>query len=63
MLHKVTKLGKILGTEEQKDLKSLVNAVQSASQLEMYHPELTNADIEKMHQYLRWKSVEVIKRC
>ncbi len=57
---KVTKLGKILGTEEQMDLKSLVNAVQSTCQLETHYPELTDSEIE-LHPFLGWKTMEVIK--
>ncbi len=59
--NKVTKLDKILGTEKQIDLKSLINAVHRACQLETHYPEFTDAEIEKLHSFLSWKPMEVIR--
>ena len=48
----VTKVGKIIGTEEKVDLQALVAAVKSACRLETHFPELTDAELEKLCPFL-----------
>ncbi len=38
----VTKLGKLIGTDEEVDFKALVQAVKSACKWETHNPELMN---------------------
>ncbi len=40
----VTKLGKVIGTEDKVDLTALVHAVKSACQVGTHHPELTDEE-------------------
>ncbi len=49
-------------TETTIDLNSLVNSIHSACQLETHYPELTDAELEKLHPYLGWKPLEVIRK-
>ncbi len=63
MQHKhVTKLGRIIGTEEKVGLQALVAAVQSACRRETHFPELTDAELEKLCPFLAWKNLKVIKK-
>ncbi len=58
----VTKLVKIIGTEEKVDLQALVTTVQSACRLETHFPGLNDAELEKLHPYLGWKPLELVKK-
>ncbi len=60
--NKVTKLGKILGTETTMDLNALVNAIRAACQLETHYAVLTDEELNKLHLYLRWKPLEVVRK-
>ncbi len=58
----VTKLGKLIGTEEKVDLTALVNAVCRACQLEIEFPHFNEEELEIPHPFSLWRSSEVVQK-